>query len=68
VQPNLDDNTYSFQVISPAIIFSSRFASNEQVILQYSHYINEKNVHGGYPYDKLDPDSDCVRIAAVMWW
>ena len=68
VQPNLDDNTYSFQVISPAIIFSSRFASNEQLILQYSHYINNDNVHGGYPYHQLDPDSDCVRIAAVMWW
>jgi hypothetical protein len=68
VQPNLSDNTQSFQVLSPSIIFSSRFASNEQLILQYSHYLNGDNVHGNYPFDKLDPDKDCFRIAAVMWW
>jgi len=68
VQPNMSDNTQSFQVLSPSLIFSSRFASNEQVILQYSHYINNGNVHGGYPYQLLAPDKDCIRIAAVMWW
>ena len=68
VQPNLHDNTQSFQVISPSVIFSSRFASNEQIILQYSHYVNGKNVHGGYPYEALPPDENSLRIAAVMWW
>jgi hypothetical protein len=68
VQPNLHDNTQSFQVISPSVIFSSRFASNEQIILQYSHYVNGKNVHGGYPYEALPPDQNSFRIAAVMWW
>jgi hypothetical protein len=76
VQPNLHDNTQSFQVLSAAVIFSSRFASNEQLILQYSHYVNGDNVSGGYtpalvpdgPSTPLPPDKDSLRVAAVMWW
>ena len=38
VQPDLDDGSQSFSVISPRIIFRTAFVTHEQVMLQYSRY------------------------------
>src|SRR5207253_871381 len=38
VQPNLDDRTESFAVLSPKVILRTSFLSHERVELQYSRY------------------------------
>jgi hypothetical protein len=38
VEPNLDNSTESFSVISPRIIFRTAFVTHEQVMIQYSRY------------------------------
>ena len=70
VQPNLDDSTYAFSVISPKIVLRSEFVTHEQVILQYSRYINGDNVAGGYRANTIagEPDEDAFLLAASMWW
>lgn len=68
VQPNLDDSTESFQVISPKLIVRSSFVSNEQVVIQYSRYINGDGVTLAYPFGGLAPDDDVVTISSIMWW
>jgi hypothetical protein len=44
VNPNMDNSTQSFQVISPRLIFRSEFVTHESVVLQYSYY----NYGSGY--------------------
>ena len=70
VQPNLDDSTYAFSVISPKIVLRSEFVTHEQVLLQYSHYINGDHVAGGYRAQTIagEPDKDVFTLAASMWW
>ena len=38
VEPNLDNSSESFSVISPRIIFRTAFVTHEQVMIQYSRY------------------------------
>jgi hypothetical protein len=38
VQPDMDDGSQSFSVISPRLVFRTAFVTHEQVMLQYSHY------------------------------
>jgi hypothetical protein len=38
VEPNLDNSTESFSVISPRIIFRTAFVTHEQLLIQYSRY------------------------------
>ena len=68
VQPDLDNSTVSFHVLSPKLIFRTEFVTHEQVILQYSHYIDGANVTPSWPSEPLTPDKDAFMIAAVMWW
>jgi hypothetical protein len=68
VQPDLDDNTQSFQVLSPKLIVRSAFASNEQLVVQYSRYFNGDNVRLAYPFGGLAPDDDVLTVSAIMWW
>ena len=68
VQPDMADRTYSFHVISPTVILRSKFASNEEVHLGYSHYLHGENVAPAYPNETLAPDKHLFRISAVMWW
>jgi hypothetical protein len=68
VQPNLDDNTQSFHVISPKLILRTKFASHEEVYIQYSRYVNGDNVSPGYPHEELKPDDGVFSITATMWW
>jgi hypothetical protein len=68
VQPDMDDSHESFQVLSPRLIVRSDFASNEQLVVQYSHYLNGSRVRLSYPSGGLVADEDVLRISAVMWW
>ena len=68
VRPDTGDRRQTFHVISPSLILRSRFASNEQVMIGYSHYLNADRVTAGYPHETLAPDTHLLRISASMWW
>ena len=68
VRPDTSDSRQTFQVFSPSLILRTRFASNEQVMIGYSHYINGDRVAPGYPHESLTPDTHLLRISASMWW
>jgi hypothetical protein len=75
VQPNLDDSTQSFAVISPRIILRTAFVTHEQVLIQYSHYFYNANAgHSSYPYSVqpgaagLGADANAFQIAAIIWF
>ena len=38
VQPNMNDSTHSFWVVSPKLIFRTEFVTHEQVTVQYQYY------------------------------
>jgi len=38
VQPNMDDRTHNFWVLSPRLIFHTAFVTREQVMIQYQYY------------------------------
>jgi hypothetical protein len=38
VQPNLDDGSVAFSIISPRLVFRTNWNSHEQISLVYSHY------------------------------
>jgi hypothetical protein len=68
VKPDLSEARTSFHVFSPSLVLRSKFASNEEVVIGYSHYANGADVAPGYPHELLAPDTHLLRIAAVMWW
>jgi hypothetical protein len=75
VQPNMDDNTQSFSVISPRVVLRTAFVTHEQVLLQYSHYFYNSNAgHSMYPYSTqpgaagLGADANAAQIAAIIWF
>jgi hypothetical protein len=80
VQPNLDNSRQSFAIISPRMVFKTKFVTHEQVILQWSHYSYNAETRLPYPFTQpsvintgayfpaLAGDSDVVTLAASMWW
>lgn len=73
VDPNVDNELYSFSVISPRLIFKSDWSSTDQVTLQYSHWFNGSltTVRTGYPPQEdvtQVPDEDMISLSASMWW
>jgi hypothetical protein len=68
VQPDLDDNTRSFHVLSPRLVLRSGFTTNEEVVLQYSRYVNGSTVTPAYPAETLAPDENVIKLQASMWW
>lgn len=68
VRPDNSAGSTAFQVISPSVVLRTRFASNEEVVVGYSHYVNGDRVAPGYPHETLEPDRHLLRIAAIMWW
>jgi hypothetical protein len=73
VSPNVDDARYSFAVLSPRIIFRTGWSATDQVVLQYSHWVDGSLATvrtGAPPVDnvRVIPDSDMVSLAASMWW
>jgi hypothetical protein len=84
VQPNLDDSTQSFMVLSPRLIFRTAFITHEQIQIQYQYYMygdwytKPYNTLYSLPYPyggdignlwrPLQPDKHTFTIAASMWW
>jgi hypothetical protein len=81
VQPNMDDRTHSFWVLSPRLLFRTAFVTHEQVMIQYQYYScgswyrNDPTASLPFPYGQsgnlwvpLQPDKHTLTIAASMWW
>ena len=73
VTPDTREERESFAVISPRLIFHSDWESTDQVVLQYSHWINGSltTIRTGYPPREdptAIPDEDMVSLSASMWW
>jgi len=81
VQPDLDDHTQSFSVMSPRVILRTAFVTHEQVMFQYSRYFYGDafvpgNPGGGsqFPYNsqtggsKLGVDKNAAQVAAIIWF
>jgi hypothetical protein len=73
VDPNVDNQRFSFAVVSPRLIFRTDWTATDQVVLQYSHWFNGSltTVRTGYPAREnvtAHPDEDMVSISASMWW
>jgi len=73
VIPNADDGKQSFSIVSPRVIFRTKWQAHDQVVLQYSRWIYGSGVvvRSGYPAvadPTLHPDRDVLSISASMWW
>jgi hypothetical protein len=83
VQPNMDDSTHTFMVLSPRLIFRTAFVTHEQIQIQYQYYMygdwytKAYNTYYSLPYPygqignlwkPLQPDKHTFTIAASMWW
>jgi hypothetical protein len=73
VIPNGGDSTQAFSVVSPRLIFRSKWQSHDQVVLQYSRFIYGSGVlvRSGYPAvtdPTIRPDRDVLSLSASMWW
>jgi hypothetical protein len=73
VTPTSENDRYSFAVISPRLIFRTDWQATDQLVLQYSHWIDGSQtvVRTGYPPKEdpaTSPDTDMVSLTASMWW
>lgn len=74
VNQNTDDGRESFTILSPRLIFSSDWNSQDQLTFQYSRYFYGSRVAVRNPgYDPRDltytvPDENAFSIHATMWW
>jgi len=73
VSPNIDNDRYGFAVISPRLIFHSDWAATDQVVLQYSRWLNGSltTIRTGSPPDEdvtQVPDEHMISLSANMWW
>lgn len=70
---DLDDDTQTFAVISPRILFRTDCNSQDQVTLQYSRWMygSGVNVRAGYPEREdpsIRPDEHTLSLNVNMWW
>jgi hypothetical protein len=83
VQPDSHDAYQSFGVISPKLIFRTKFITHEEITAQYSHYwdgvdvigqqvlaqIGTKNIGQSFTSAQMYPnDGDVFGIKGTMWW
>jgi len=73
VSPNSDNARYSFAVVSPRLIFRTDWQSTDQLVLQWSHWMDGSQtlVRTGYPAKddpNASPDKDMISLSASMWW
>jgi hypothetical protein len=73
VIPRVGDAFKSFAVLSPRVIFRSKWNAQDQIVLQYSHYLYGSQVvvrSGVPPIDDptIRPDGDVVSLSGTMWW
>jgi hypothetical protein len=71
--PNMNDSSQSFTIVSPRLIFRSKWNAHDQVVLQYSRFFYGDNVvvRSGYPAapdPTISPDRDVISLSASMWW
>jgi hypothetical protein len=73
VMPNGSDAAQAFSIVSPRLIFRSKWQAHDQVVLQYSHFFYGDGVvvRSGYPAvpdPTIHPDRDMISLSASMWW
>lgn len=73
VDPDVDDERYSFAVLSPRLIFRTGWQARDQVVLGYSRWLNGSltTVRTGYPPREdvtVIPDEHMLSLSASMWW
>jgi len=73
VMPNGGDSSQAFSIVSPRLIFRSKWQAHDQVVLQYSHFFygDDVIVRSGYPAvpdPTIHPDRDVISLSATMWW
>lgn len=73
VKPDMNNDRYSFAVISPRLIFRTDWQATDQLVLQYSHWMDGSQtiVRTGYPAvddPSASPDTDMISLSASMWW
>jgi hypothetical protein len=73
VMPNGSDASQAFSIVSPRLIFRSKWQAHDQVVLQYSHFFYGDGVvvRSGYPAvpdPTIHPDRDMLSLSASMWW
>jgi len=81
VQPTSLDPSESFGVISPKVMFRSKYLSHEEITMQYSHYFFGSDVlpqppngpaasfaNGTQQWPVYAPDPNVFGIKATMWW
>jgi hypothetical protein len=73
VIPDDHDGSQSFSVVSPRLIFRSKWQAHDQVVLQYSRFLYNSGVfaRSGYPAvvdPTIRPDRDVISLSASMWW
>ena len=73
VDPDTQDLSYSFSVVSPRVILRSDWLATDQIVIQYSHWFNGANTLirvGDPPMENITwlPDKDMVSLSASMWW
>ncbi len=71
--PHIDDSDYTTAIISPRLIFKSDWGSRDQVVLQYSYWMNgsKASVFDGDPPRRdpaIRPDAHTLMLSASMWW
>jgi hypothetical protein len=69
----VNNGPQSFSVVSPRLIFRTKWQAHEQVVLQYSRFIygSDVIVRSGYPAvpdPSLNPDRNVLSLSASMWW
>jgi hypothetical protein len=67
------DATQTSAIVSPRLIFRTDWKARDQVVLQYSRYLNGSGVlvkSGAPPLPdpSIRPDKDVVMLSASMWW
>jgi hypothetical protein len=70
VQPNMNDSRESFTVLTPRILLRTDFISNEQILVQYTHYWLQSRTRLAFPFDqtKVTPDENVLSLIATLWW
>jgi hypothetical protein len=73
VVPNVDNDRYSFSVLSPRVIFRTDWEASDQVVLQYSRWFNGSltTIRTGYPPRedvRAIPDEHMLSLSVSMWW
>ena len=68
VQPDLDDSTVAFSVISPQHPARSEFVTHEQILIQYSALLLRRQRRALLAERRPPPRRRRVMISAIMWW